>query len=65
MRKGNLIKIGSSCNFKCSKMVSDTGMARILHSDTAVETEAQTDEFDAADDTADAFGRSMRKTPFC
>ena len=38
-------------------------MAADFTSDTAVETEAQTDEFDAADDTADAFAGD-EETPF-
>ena len=38
-------------------------MAADFTSDTAVETEAQTDEFDAADDTADVFAGD-EETPF-
>ena len=38
-------------------------MAADFTSDIAVETEAQTDEFDAADDTADAFAGD-EETPF-
>lgn len=56
MRKGNLIKMAAPAILSAAMMVSGLPvMAADFTSDTAVETEAQTDEFDAADDTADVF----------
>lgn len=64
MRKGNLIKMAAPAILSAAMMVSGLPvMAADFTSDTAVETEAQTDEFDAADDTADAFAGD-EKTPF-
>ena len=62
MRKGNLIKMAAPAILSAAMMVSGLPvMAADFTSDTAVETEAQTDEFDAADDTADAFAGDERK----
>lgn len=56
MRKGNLIKMAAPAILSAAMMVSGLPvMAADFTSDAAVETEAQTDGFDAADDTADAF----------
>ena len=64
MRKGNLIKMAAPAILSAAMMVSGLPvMAADFTSDTAVETEAQTDEFDAADDTADAFAGD-EETPF-
>lgn len=64
MRKGNLIKMAAPAILSVAMMVSGLPvMAADFTSDTAVETEAQTDEFDAADDTADAFAGD-EETPF-
>lgn len=64
MRKGNLIKMVAPAILSAAMMVSGLPvMAADFTSDTAVETEAQTDEFDAADDTADAFAGD-EETPF-
>ena len=64
MRKGNLIKMAAPVILSAAMMVSGLPvMAADFTSDTAVETEAQTDEFDAADDTADAFAGD-EETPF-
>ena len=64
MRKGNLIKMAAPAILSAAMMVSGLSvMAADFTSDTAVETEAQTDEFDAADDTADAFAGD-EETPF-
>ena len=53
MRKGNLIKMAAPAILSAVMMISGLPvMAADFTSDTAVETEAQTDEFDAADDTA-------------
>mgnify|MGYP000075205731 FL=1 len=55
MRKGNLIKMAAPAILSAAMMVSGLPvMAADFTSDTAVETEAQADEFNAADDTADA-----------
>ena len=52
MRQGNLIKMAAPAILSAAMMVSGLPvMAADFTSDTAVETEAQTDEFDAADDT--------------
>lgn len=66
MQQGKFNQNGSSCNFKCSNDgFRITGLWLLdFTSDTAVETEAQTDEFDAADDTADAFAGD-EETSFC
>lgn len=64
MRKGNLIKMAAPAILSAAMMVSGLPvMAADFTSDIAVETEAQTDEFDAADDTADAFAGD-EETPF-
>ena len=64
MRKGNLIKMAAPAILSAAMMVSGLPvMAADFTSDTAVETEAQIDEFDAADDTADAFAGD-EETPF-
>ena len=64
MRKGNLIKMAAPAILSAAMMVSGLPvMAADFTSDAAVETEAQTDEFDAADDTADAFAGD-EETPF-
>lgn len=64
MRKGNLIKMAAPAILSAAMMVSGLPvMAADFTSDTAVETEAQTDEFDAADDTADVFAGD-EETPF-
>ena len=64
MRKGNLIKMAAPAILSAAMMVSGLPvMAADFTSDTAVEIEAQTDEFDAADDTADAFAGD-EETPF-
>ena len=64
MRKGNLIKMAAPAILSAAMMVSGLPvMAADFTSDTAVETEAQADEFDAADDTADAFAGD-EETPF-
>ena len=64
MRKGNLIKMAAPAILSAAMMISGLPvMAADFTSDTAVETEAQTDEFDAADDTADAFAGD-EETPF-
>ena len=64
MRKGNLIKMAAPAILSAAMMVSGLPvMAADFTSDTAVETEAQTDEFDTADDTADAFAGD-EETPF-
>ena len=64
MRKGNLIKMAAPAILSAAMMVSGLPvMAADFTSDTAVETGAQTDEFDAADDTADAFAGD-EETPF-
>ena len=64
MRKGNLIKMAAPAILSAAMMASGLPvMAADFTSDTAVETEAQTDEFDAADDTADAFAGD-EETPF-
>ena len=64
MRKGNLIKMAAPAVLSAAMMVSGLPvMAADFTSDIAVETEAQTDEFDAADDTADAFAGD-EETPF-
>ena len=56
MRKGNLIKMAAPAILSAAMMVSGLPvMAADFTSDVAVETEAQANEFDAADDTADAF----------
>ena len=56
MRKGNLIKMAAPAILSAAMMVSGLPvMAADFTSDTAVETEAQADEFDAADDTVSAF----------
>ena len=61
MRKGNLIKMAAPAILSAAMMVSGLPvMAADFTSDIAVETEAQTDEFDAADDTADVL-QAMRK----
>ena len=63
MRKGNLIKMAAPAILSAAMMVSGLPvMAADFTSDTAVETEAQTDEFDAADDTADAFAGDEETT---
>ena len=55
MRKGNLIKMAAPAILSAAMMVSGLPvMAADFTSDVAVETEAQANEFDAADDTADA-----------
>lgn len=64
MRKGNLIKMAAPAILSAAMMVSGLPvMAADFTSDTAVETEAQADEFNAADDTADAFAGD-EETPF-
>ena len=64
MRKGNLIKMAAPAILSAAMMVSGLPvMAADFTSDTAVETEAQTDEFDAADDTVSAFAGD-EETPF-
>ena len=64
MRKGNLIKMAAPAILSAAMMVSGLPvMAADFTSDAAVETEAQTDGFDAADDTADAFAGD-EETPF-
>ena len=64
MRKGNLIKMAAPAILSAAMMVSGLPvMAADFTSDTAVETEAQVDEFNAADDTADAFAGD-EETPF-
>lgn len=64
MRKGNLIKMAAPAILSAAMMVSGLPvMAADFTSDIAVETETQTDEFDAADDTADAFAGD-EETPF-
>ena len=64
MRKGNLIKMAAPAILSAAMMVSGLPvMAADFTSDTAVETEAQADEFDAADNTADAFAGD-EETPF-
>ena len=64
MRKGNLIKMAAPAILSAAMMVSGLPvMAADFTSDTAVETEAQIDEFDAADDTADVFAGD-EETPF-
>ena len=64
MRKGNLIKMAAPAILSAAMMVSGLPvMAADFTSDIAVETEAQTDEFDAADDTANAFAGD-EETPF-
>ena len=65
MRKGNLIKMAAPAILSAANDgFRITGYwAADFTSDTAVETEAQTDEFDAADDTADAFAGD-EETPF-
>ena len=64
MRKGNLIKMAAPAILSAAMMLSGLPvMAADFTSDIAVETEAQTDEFDAADDTADAFAGD-EETPF-
>ena len=64
MRKGNLIKMAAPAILSAAMMVSGLPvMAADFTSDTAVETEALADEFDAADDTADAFAGD-EETPF-
>ena len=64
MRKGNLIKMAAPAILSAAMMVSGLPvMAADFTSDTAVEAEAQADEFDAADDTADAFAGD-EETPF-
>ena len=53
MRKGNLIKMAAPAILSAAMMVSGLPvMAADFTSDVAVETEAQANEFDAADDTA-------------
>ena len=50
MRKGNLIKMAAPAILSAAMMVSGLPvMAADFTSDTAVETEAQANEFDAAD----------------
>ena len=62
MRKGNLIKMAAPAILSAAMMVSGLPvMAADFTEDTAVE--ASVDEFDAADDTADAFA-SDEETPF-
>ena len=62
MRKGNLIKMAAPAILSAAMMVSGLPvMAADFTADTAVE--ASVDEFDAADDTADAFA-SDEETPF-
>lgn len=64
MRKGNLIKMAAPAILSAAMMVSGLPvMAADFTSDVAVETEAQANEFDAADDTADAFAGD-EETPF-
>ena len=64
MRKGNLIKMAAPAILSAAMMVSGLPvMAADFTSDTAVETEAQADEFDAADDTVSAFAGD-EETPF-
>jgi len=64
MRKGNLIKMAAPAILSAAMMVSGLPvMAADFTSDTAVETEAQADEFNAADDTADDFAGD-EETPF-
>ena len=64
MRKGNLIKMAAPAILSAAMMVSGLPvMAADFTSDTAVETEAQADEFDAADNTADTFAGD-EETPF-
>ena len=64
MRKGNLIKMAAPAILSAAMMVSGLPvMAADFTSDAAVETETQADEFDAADDTADAFAGD-EETPF-
>ena len=55
MRKGNLIKMAAPAILSAAMMVSGLPvMAADFTSDTAVETEAQTDEFDAANSSSAA-----------
>ena len=62
MRKGNLIKMAAPAILSAAMMVSGLPvMAADFTADTAVE--ASVDEFDAADDTTDAFA-SDEETPF-
>ena len=64
MRKGNLIKMAAPAILSAAMMVSGLPvMAADFTSDTAVETEAQANEFDAADDTVSAFAGD-EETPF-
>ena len=64
MRKGNLIKMAAPAILSAAMMVSGLPvMAADFTSNVAVETEAQANEFDAADDTADAFAGD-EETPF-
>ena len=64
MRKGNLIKMAAPAILSAAMMVSGLPvMAADFTSDTAVETEAQADEFNVADDTANAFAGD-EETPF-
>ena len=64
MRKGNLIKMAAPAILSAAMMVSGLPvMAADFTSDVAVETEAQANEFDASDDTADAFAGD-EETPF-
>ena len=62
MRKGNLIKMAAPAILSAAMMVSGLPvMAADFTEDTAIE--ASVDEFDAADDTTDAFA-SDEETPF-